>query len=321
METIKNISIDDNFLEMMEDGLYVKEVKYQPTKQRMRVRWHNKQTPSMDWRDDRHPNMDHMIWKQVYGFIKKHIGQNYDKVFSEFCSRPEFKDRNISVYSTYFTPKDYFRQLINGRNFWRRLTETDFIIDSQNRIQMNPDIYIKPVKDKDIPVYLPKEEQYEEYTPKMDVIQKYKDIFINIFSQGDYEKVMKMIENDWVKYDDNSIIVKNEDAAWAFYEDTMRTLPEYKRMWFTNESFIDTVFRFFFDMRAHYIDRYIKYGTAEYYDYLSYMKRMKQQEKKKKENKSNYAEAVMIYRKRHPEIEVTPTYEQLLEEFKDGIIK
>lgn len=315
-----NKAIDWEELLMEEDGMFFKADKYIPKKVPMRMRFRNESKPQMDWRDDRHPNMDTVIWKQIYGFIEKRVGKSYNKVYSEFLKRPEFKDRNISIYSTYFTPRDYFDQLVTGRNFYGRVQDSDFIIDDQGRIQYNPDVYVKPIKNKDIPIYYPQDQQYTTCTPKLDVIKKYADDFIKIFGSSAFGYIIKMDPNTQLKTQvmwDKVFIHRIDYSAVPEFKAKIPSLPESKNMYWTlGESSINEIFRFFFNEYRHYIERYIKYGTAEYYDYLAYQKREKQRVKESKANNSRYAEAIMIYRKRHPEI-TNPTYEQLMEEFNN----
>jgi len=62
--------------------------------------------------------------------IKKYMGKSFDKAFSEYCKKVEIHEQREFL--------DLFKD--------RRWYYADYMIDSQKRIQLNPDRYIKKKK-------------------------------------------------------------------------------------------------------------------------------------------------------------------------------
>lgn len=65
----------------------------------------------------------YLSWKDLNKFFEKHLGENVDKVFSEFVKRAKRFKHDVSL-------KDRFYDELNPDKLWRN----DFTIDNQKRI-------------------------------------------------------------------------------------------------------------------------------------------------------------------------------------------
>lgn len=76
------------------------------------------------------------MYNKVEGFIRKHIGKNYNKAYKEFCASPKFANKEWKWYGGYYTPKkvwnDYFE---NERKY--STVYGSYYVDEQGNIQHN----------------------------------------------------------------------------------------------------------------------------------------------------------------------------------------
>lgn len=246
--------------------VYKEEREYQGSKQHMRLRWNRKKVPTMEWYDDLGHNR-HEIYNLIDKFIRKRVGQKFDDVYSEFLKDPRFKDSKVSWNNR---PRDIFNEYIcEDKRFGRRNTWRDaYIVDSEGRIQLNPD---KPVhkKNRDLVIRVPYEERELRYEINHKNVFRLRDIIIEHWG---WNKYLMLVYNDYLSsevYDANFFKLLfspfNSRRITAMYEAAKNIrgcFPKYHYFSYKSTSTIikDLLFR----ERYAPLETY-KYGTRAYF--------------------------------------------------------
>lgn len=172
---------------------YENERKYQGSKQHIRLRWSRGKVPNIEyWSDCGHSR--HELYGLIDKFIRKRIGQKFDKVYSEFLKDPRFKDSNMSFTNR---PRDIFKDYICIDERYHRIRSTwrdTYMVDSEGRIQLNPNRFIRK-KNRNLVIRRPYEQREVRY--KINHINVYRLRDAIILHWG-WNRYFKLISNTYL---------------------------------------------------------------------------------------------------------------------------
>ena len=180
-------------LEEVLGPVYRNERKYQGSKQHMRLRWNRGKSPIIEWWSDLGHSRNE-IYRIVDGFIRKRIGKKADEVYSEFLKDPRFSDSKMN-WST--TPRQIFQDYVSTHVKYRRRISTwrdTYIVDSDDRIQLNPDRWRRK-RNRNLVIRRPYSEEDVRYYIDHKNVERLKEILIECFG---LRKYLMLVSNEFL---------------------------------------------------------------------------------------------------------------------------
>lgn len=212
----------------------------------------NSKKQKTDWNDCVPSEL--MMYKIIPAYIKKHIGQPFNKVFHEFCNTKKFSDKyNWKLYGEYWTPKTYFKHCFDKEKY---RSYPEFYIDEDGLIQESKQEIRRVKRNKDIKY------NYSEsyYVWDMNMVEKYFDELCVLFSFKYVDSITSDIclsnekgYNLIKKIDKIKIINRDYTPSKYFSISSYCSEPQY-RQYLCGRDFIKSVQSY----------NVIKYGSKEY---------------------------------------------------------